>query len=81
MIQHSRSFIECRSRPPAEALPGEECPLPFESGVPPGMASYVWARSGQCCEFPCCRRMAETVVRTRAGRFEARCGRCLEAGR
>lgn len=76
--------IEIRSRPPAEALPGEECPLPHDPAVPPGVAALIWRRSGQSCEAPGCRRLAVIVARIHTGTrtvFEARCSRCLEPGK
>jgi hypothetical protein len=76
--------VETRSRPPAEALPGEECPLPHTPDVAPGVAARVWLRSGQSCEAIGCRRMAVIVTTIDTGHrrlIEARCDRCLEAGK
>jgi hypothetical protein len=83
MHEHTRR-VETRSRPPAEALPGEECPLPHDPAVSPGVAAAIWRRSGQCCEALGCRRMAEIVAPIGTGprrSIGARCSRCLEAGR
>ena len=67
--------IETRSRHPDDALPGEECPLPYGVGVAPGDAAYVWMRSRGLCE--CCRRrIAVEVAATRRG-LEAVCEVCL----
>ena len=76
--------VEYRSRTYAEALPGDECPVDHDPAVPPGLALHVWNRSGQCCEALTCRRPAETVARINTGArlvIEARCSRCLAAGR
>ena len=82
---HYSTRIEFRSKPPEDALPGEETPAPYDANVPPGMAAAVWQRSGGVCERGYCRHQAERVIVVphcppHLEVYQAWCLRCLGEG-